>query len=250
MSNSTARKSNSGSAQNSRGNSRFLVLEPRYVFDAALGAELFHHSDPVDLTLTADHDAVSVSNREVAAAATALMQSGETVADRAIAERSLSGLVAIHNQAGTQKEIAFIDSRLADIETLINDIPSNVRIVLIDPSRDGVAQMADALKGESGISAVHILSHGSAGHIDLGTSVIDEHSMSTIYKPALASIGANLSPDADILVYGCDFGDGAAGSRAASVLGQLTGADIAASINVTGGATDADWNSRTGDGRD
>ncbi|NJN49429.1 MAG: DUF4347 domain-containing protein, partial [Alkalinema sp. RL_2_19] len=46
-----------------------------------------------------------------------------------------------------------------------------------------------------------------------------------------------LSENADILIYGCNFAQGESGERAADTLAQLTGADIAASDDLTG-ATD------------
>jgi Domain of unknown function (DUF4347)/Cadherin-like domain/Bacterial Ig domain len=254
MSNTTVRKSQSGKMKTSRIGSRILALEPRYVFDAAIGSELHHQFVTTDTPdMVGDHG-VNVSSHEVAAAARVLMQTSDDATtfrvapDHVSTDRTVLDLIADHNLAGTQKEIAFIDSRLLDIETLVKDIPDNVRIVLIDPSRDGVAQMVEALKGENGITAIHILSHGSAGHIELGASVLDEQTMSTVYKSALTSIAANLSTDADILVYGCEFGAGATGARATELLAELTGADVAASINLTGGAAGADWTLETSTG--
>jgi large repetitive protein len=248
MSNNTARKPSPGQMKTSRQGTRILALEPRYVFDAAIGAELHHQIDVHAATSSTGAHSFSVSGDDVAAAARVLMQPDSAAAvdayrvpDSLSVDRTLAAVIADHNQAGTQKEIAFIDSRLADLSTLINDIPDNVRIVLIDPSRDGIAQMVEALNGESGVTAIHILSHGSDGHIDLGTSVVDEQSISTIYKSALTSIAANLSADADILVYGCDFGAGEIGGRAAAALAGLTGADVASSTNLTGGGAGADW---------
>jgi hypothetical protein len=248
MSNSTARKSASGAMKTSRSGTRILALEPRYVFDAAIGAELHHQIDTLEGVPVFDSHAATVSSEDVATAARVLMQQDVSAATELYRVpgdfadvRPLASVIADHNQAGTQTEIAFVDSRLADLSTLINDIPDNVRIVLIDPSRDGVAQMVEALKGESGVTAIHILSHGSDGHIDLGASVLDERTMSTVYKAALTSIAANLSANADILVYGCDFGSGDVGARAAAALADLTGADVASSTNLTGGAAGADW---------
>jgi Domain of unknown function (DUF4347)/Cadherin-like domain/Bacterial Ig domain len=253
MSNKTVRKSQLGQKKTSRIGSRILALEPRYVFDAAIGAELHHQFDTA-LTTDMASDRPTISSHEVAAAARVLMQTSDDATtfriapDNVSSDRALGDLIADHNQEGTQKEIAFIDSRLADIPTLVKDIPSDVRIVLIDASRDGVAQMVEALRGDNGITAIHILSHGSEGHIELGASVLDEQTMSTVYKSALTSIAANLSADADILVYGCNFGAGVTGARATEMLAELTGADVAASVNVTGGAAGADWTLETSTG--
>ena len=43
-------------------------------------------------------------------------------------------------------------------------------------------------------------------------------------------------PNADILVYGCDFAKGADGAAAAVELSRLTGGNVAASIDLTGAA--------------
>ena len=56
------------------------------------------------------------------------------------------------------------------------------------------------------------------------------------YASDMATIKASLAPGADILVYGCDFAEGATGDAAAHLLSQLTGAAVAASTNLTGGA--------------
>jgi len=55
-----------------------------------------------------------------------------------------------------------------------------------------------------------------------------------------------LTADGDILVYGCDFSAGSAGLAAARILGDITGADIAGSVNDTGAADlGGDWNLET-----
>ena len=62
------------------------------------------------------------------------------------------------------------------------------------------------------------------------------------YADALSEIGRALTEGGDILVYGCHFGQGASGRQAASRLASLTGADIAASDDLTGNQTlGGDW---------
>ena len=242
MSNNSSLKVTAPIKGSSRASSRMMALESRFVFDAAIGAELHHQMVDVDLnssTATQHHD----TSESVATAARTLMASNgnDNNVQADSADRNLAGLIDGHNSVSAQTEIAFIDSRLLDIETLVADIPDHVRIVLIDPSRDGVVQMMSALQGASDVSAIHVISHGSAGQLELGSSIIDEASMSTVYRQAFASMRGNLSSDADIFVYGCNFGAGATGARAAGMLAQLTGADVAASVNLTGGAAGADW---------
>ncbi len=222
---------------------RMLALEPRYVFDAAIATEL-HQLTTLDAPL--DHSA-EVPESVAATIIAAGNERAAIVEQRGIsleAEflRSIENFVDAHNLAPSNHEIAFIDSRLADLGTLVSAIPEGTRIVLIDGSRDGVVQMADALRGEDGITGVHIVSHGSAGQIELGSSTLNADTMATVYRAALESIGSHLSADADILVYGCNFAAGSQGVVAVDLLSTITGADVAGSEDNTGSAQrGGDW---------
>ena len=224
-----------------------LALEPRYVFDAAIATEL-HDVSNAALDAHGATPAAHETGASIVAAANELASMTEShdgadlaARDTAV-DRTIEALVAAHNLSTSNHEIAFIDSRLADIGTLVKSVTDGTRIVIIDGARDGVAQMDDALKGEHGVTGVHILSHGSAGNLVLGSSSINADTMSTIYRSALASIGGNLSAEADILVYGCNFGSGDAGARATQILADLTGADVADSTTLTGAtAKGGDW---------
>ena len=96
--------------------------------------------------------------------------------------------------------------------------------------------MAQILKGRHDISAIQILSHGSEANLYLGTADLNATSMATTYAADLAVIKHALAPNADLLVYGCDFAKGADGAAAAVELSRLTGASVAASIDITGAA--------------
>ena len=66
--------------------------------------------------------------------------------------------------------------------------------------------------------------------------------MNGVYADELAAIGQSLSEKADLLIYGCNFGQGELGGNAAARLAQLTGADVAASVDLTGHADlGGDW---------
>ena len=59
----------------------------------------------------------------------------------------------------------------------------------------------------------------------------------------LAAWSGSLAPDADILIYGCDVAETQSGRALIEQLGGLTGADVAASTNLTGSrALGGDWN--------
>ena len=139
-------------------------------------------------------------------------------------------------------EIAFVDGSVANVQGIIASIDPSVEIVMLDSSRDGVEQIAAVLAGRSDIDAIHIVSHGSEGRLNLGNAVLNAASMQGRHLDELTAIGAALSADADVLIYGCDFTAGASGLEAAMILGGITGADIAASTDATGHANlGGDW---------
>ncbi len=148
----------------------------------------------------------------------------------------------------TRHEWVFVDTTVAGYQDLVDDLSAGandgrrIEVVLIDSRRDGVEQMAAALAGTSDIDALHLITHGSPAVLQLGTARLTADSMSVEYANALAEIGRALTADGDILVYGCHFGQGDLGRQAAGRLAALTGADIAASDDLTGArALGGDW---------
>ena len=97
-------------------------------------------------------------------------------------------------------------------------------------------QIAYILKDRTDLDAIHLISHGDQGELQLGTGRLTLESMQGEYADELSLISQALSDDADFLIYGCNFGEGQVGQTAASKLAELTGADIAASddTGITG----------------
>ena len=139
-------------------------------------------------------------------------------------------------------EIAFIDAGVPDIDILIAALPSGTEIVLLDASRDGVEQISQTLAARTQINAIHLISHGDQGELNLGTAVLDAASMNNNHRELLVEIGRALTDEADILIYGCDFASGKSGEKAVELLSYFTGADVAASTDATGHADlGGDW---------
>ena len=140
--------------------------------------------------------------------------------------------------------VVFVDTAVDNYATLIDDIRArvddSVAIVYLDSTKDGIAQMSDYLAGASGISAVHVISHGVAGSLQLGNTVLNENNIAQ-YAEQMALWKAALGEDADILLYGCDLAANQSGLNLLRQLSDLTGADIAASNDLTGTLANADW---------
>ena len=141
-------------------------------------------------------------------------------------------------ESSAANEIVFIDASVAESDQLLQDLLANTdrsfEVHLLDGNADGIEQIAAALSERDDIDAVHLISHGSQSQLRVGTAVLDTDSMHHQYADELAVINAALRDDADLLIYGCNFGQGAAGRAAADTLAMLTGADVAASSDETG----------------
>ena len=71
----------------------------------------------------------------------------------------------------------FIDSRVAGWQALADALPPGTNWRLVDAGADGLAQVAQALAGQQGVAAIHILSHGAEGSVQLGASVLTAASL-------------------------------------------------------------------------
>ncbi|MBK9113305.1 MAG: DUF4347 domain-containing protein [Nitrospira sp.] len=142
--------------------------------------------------------------------------------------------IGSYSPGESSTEVVFVDPTVPDYESLLAGMGPNVEVVVLDASRDGVEQIAESLTGRSGIDAIHLISHGDAGTLQLGTGTLTAESMSTRYVDELATVQQALSEQADILVYGCNFAEGDVGQAAVARLAELTGADVAASSDRTG----------------
>ena len=139
----------------------------------------------------------------------------------------------IENTSLQTKQILFIDSAVEDQQTLLNGINSDVEVITLDAQHDGLVQMAEVLRSRSGIDAVHIVSHGQPGTLQLGSSKIDQVRLDD-YSNELATISEALATNGDILLYGCDVAQGTVGDHFINRIAQLTGVSVAASIDATG----------------
>ncbi|MCT7956395.1 DUF4347 domain-containing protein [Laspinema palackyanum] len=159
--------------------------------------------------------------------------------------------------------IVVLDAAVENWESLAAGVLPGTEIVVLHPHQDGVAQITELLATRSNIDALHILSHGQPGCLFLGSTRLATDTLDT-YSPLLHQWRNALTPDADILIYGCNVAACSTedamnrlstGATSSSVnisaicgspflhrLHELTGANIAASANRTGStALGGDW---------
>lgn len=207
-----------------------LALEPRIMFDGAAlatGAEVLQDTTSQNQSEVPGIDSDTTTD--------------STHSDSSNSDSFLASGLSLSTPSD-RKEIIFIDTRVEDYQTLLNGIDPGAEAILLDSTRDGIEQIAEVLRNRSDIDAIHLISHGNQGELFLGTGTLSVLSMQGEYADELAIIKQALGEEADVLIYGCNFGQGAGGTDAASLLAELIGADIAASDDLTGSTElGADW---------
>jgi Ca2+-binding RTX toxin-like protein len=137
--------------------------------------------------------------------------------------------------------IVFIDSNVAEYQSLISQLPIDAERVVLDANQDGVMQILAVLQDRVGLDSIDIISHGKPGALMLGATQLNSVNLEN-YTEQLNAIGRHLNHCGDLLLYGCEVAQGKTGRAFIEQLAGLTGLNVAASTTLTG-ATDlgGDW---------
>ncbi len=146
-----------------------------------------------------------------------------------------------------RQELVLVDTDTPDYQQLIDDLLANpdetrqLEVILLNNDRDGINQVTEILSNYQDLDAVHLISHGSDGAVDLGGSILDADSLQAS-SDLVNTWREAFSADGDLLIYGCDLAATEAGQSLVDALGRLTGTDVAASDDLTGSAAlGGDW---------
>gem|GEM_PF-5336567 len=78
-----------------------------------------------------------------------------------------------------RNELVIIQSGLADYDNLIQNLQKTaseaghtLSIVMLDDAKEGVAQIDAALAGIENLDAIHFVTHGADGRIQLGSTLL------------------------------------------------------------------------------
>ncbi|HSF76256.1 MAG TPA: DUF4347 domain-containing protein, partial [Microcoleus sp.] len=157
-----------------------------------------------------------------------------------------STFAQVNSQSSLEKlplrSLVFIDSGVEDYESLTTGVLPGQQVVILDRTKNGIEQITSEMEKyastKGAIDSVHIISHGSSGSLQLGNTALDSDNIEQ-YKSQLEKWQTSLATQADIMLYGCDVAAGT-GANFVDRFSQLTGADVAASTNITGSG--GDWN--------
>jgi hypothetical protein len=145
----------------------------------------------------------------------------------------------------TRHELVLIDREVPDRAALVRDLlaarPPGTAVAVVELTGGGVAEATAVLARYRGLDAVHVVSHGEPGALHLGNDRVELGSLGA-FAAEFRAWGGALNAGADVLLYGCDLAAGADGRALAAGLAALTGADVAASTDLTGAAAlGGDW---------
>ncbi len=83
-------------------------------------------------------------------------------------------------------------------------------VVYLNRLESGFDQLDRLLAGYDDLDAIHLVSHGSNGMIQLGGSWLTAENIES-HSASLQRWGMSLDVNGDILIYGCDVASGAEG---------------------------------------
>jgi hypothetical protein len=214
-----------------RSSPTFELLEPRVLFAAdAAGA-------------------AAVAAEAVAAFAAAPAQAAATSAPSTPAPSAEAGVQPAASRTTPARELVVVDTRAPDLARLLADLDAQrqagrpLDVVTVDAGTDGLSVVTERLAQQAGApyDAVHLIGHGEPGSMRLGSASLD---LPTLRARAgeIAGWSAGLGADADLLLWGCDVAADGGGRALVDGLAALTGADVAASVDTTGGLqAGGDW---------
>ena len=144
-------------------------------------------------------------------------------------------------------ELVVVDRSTPDYSQLVDDLLAsqskniNYRLHFIEPDENGINVITGILAQYESVDAVHIVSHGSEGQIQLGNASLDGGNVEN-HIDSLSRWGDALEESADLLFYGCDLTSDESGLSLITRIAQASGADVAASQDLTGSsAKGGDW---------
>ena len=132
------------------------------------------------------------------------------------------------------RQVLFIDSKVQDQETLMKAVLPGTDVFLLNSVQDGVVQMANALKGYSGLASVQVFSDDMPGLLEIGRGPPGSSENVSQFSSEWTSLASSLAKGGDLLLFGSGLGSGSEGRAFVEAISKLTGLDVAASSDPNG----------------
>ncbi|WDE14098.1 cadherin-like domain-containing protein [Thalassomonas haliotis] len=220
------------------------ALEPRLLYSADLlaGAVDFTHFESglqeetqtrLSILARAESQGAGVNNGST------MLSAGE--------EGEQNPELSLSSHEPARLELIIIDSSTKDYQLFVDDIVNNAanevvfKFALIEQGHDGIEQISRLLTQYTGLDALHLISHGDEGELNLGNTRLSLANLEQ-YSADISAWSEVFNPGGDILLYGCNPAAGIDGEQFVNSLAALTLSDVAASDDLTGHAgLGGDW---------
>lgn len=192
-----------------------------------------------DFTSAAPTQAVSQAKRSV--------QSLHLLANQSVDESYQQSLASLNNEeffVADNSILTVIDPGVDDWEVIADAVRAG-DILVLNQDAPPLQQIIDKLKAMGQVKVLNIISHGNDGEIYLADERVSLANLQS-HQQALTELGSLLAADGQMLLFGCDLAKSEIGKAFVEKLADLTGADVAGSVNVTGSGllasnTESDW---------
>ncbi len=158
----------------------------------------------------------------------------------------IAGADASNELPGTPtSEVIFVDKTIPAYQQLIDEIKRDKKdrsfVIHTIGADQSIADVSGILASHDDLGSIHFITHGTDSNIKIGKTIISTESFEGL-QDELENWGASVSDDGDILFYGCNLAATEEGKSLINSIADVTGADIAASTNLTGhDSFSADW---------
>ncbi|MEG4986103.1 DUF4347 domain-containing protein, partial [Microcoleus sp. BR0-C5] len=144
-------------------------------------------------------------------------------------------------ETASLKNLAIVDSKVENYQEFLRGVKSGTEVILLDRNRDGIEQIAEIAASRHSLNSIQIVAHGASASVEIGRAELNIHNIET-YSSQLQQWGKALKETGSILLLSCNTGAGESGLKFIQKLSEITGANVAASNNLTGSAAlGGDW---------
>ena len=132
------------------------------------------------------------------------------------------------------RQVLFIDSKVQDRDALVKAVLPGTDVFRLNSVQDGVVQMANVLKGYSGLASVQIFSDDMPGLLEIGRGPPGSSENVSQFSSEWTSLASSLARGGDLLLFGSGLGSETEGRAFVETVARMTGLDVAASSDPTG----------------
>ncbi len=140
-------------------------------------------------------------------------------------------LVPSETTISSGRELVVINGTVPDRDVILAELKPNQEVLILEDG-NGLSELNEYLDTHDGkYDAIHLITHGNDGYFSINGKVINTENFNAA---EWADVGAHLTDNGDILLYGCDTAATPEGRLLADRIAEASGADVAASIDTTG----------------